>query len=90
MDIVITVCGNAAGEACPVWFGSPVTAHWGLPDPAHVVGDETTRRAAYRDAWDLLRKRVEAMLKLPTEQLAGSDACSTLQEIGQIGAEPHS
>ncbi|HJR13904.1 MAG TPA: arsenate reductase ArsC [Rhodanobacteraceae bacterium] len=89
MDIVITVCGNAAGEACPVWFGSPVTAHWGLPDPAHVVGDETTRRAAYRDAWELLRKRVEAMLKLPTDRLASSGARSALQEIGKIGAEPH-
>lgn len=85
MDFVITVCDNAAGETCPVWFGSPVTAHWGVPDPARVAGDESTRRAAYRGAWELLRKRIDAMLALPDERLAGSRARIALQEIGRIG-----
>lgn len=88
MDFVITVCDNAAGEACPVWFGSPVTAHWGVPDPAHVVGDETMRRTAYRKAWLLLRKRVELFLALPAERLASLDSRRALQEIGRVGAEP--
>ncbi|MES2404349.1 MAG: arsenate reductase ArsC [Pseudomonadota bacterium] len=88
MDFVITVCDDAAGEACPVWFGSPVTAHWGVADPARVVGDESTRRAAYRDAWGILRKRIEAMLALPASRLAGAEARHALQEIGLIGSEP--
>ncbi len=88
MDFVITVCDNAAGETCPVWFGSPVTAHWGVTDPARVVGDEAGRRAAYRDAWELLRKRIEALLALPASQLAGPGIRHALQEIGRMGAEP--
>ena len=89
MDFVITVCDNAAGEACPAWLGSPVTAHWGVPDPASVVGDESTRRAAYRDAWELLRKRIEAMKALPDDRLVGPEALGALQEIGRVDAEPH-
>jgi protein-tyrosine-phosphatase len=88
MDFVITVCDNAVGETCPVWFGSPVTAHWAVPDPAIVAGDESQRRAAYRDAAELLRKRVEAMVALPDEQLAGPKARDSLQEIGRMGMEP--
>lgn len=88
MNFVITVCDNAAGEPCPVWFGSPVTAHWGVPDPAHVVGDEVTRRAAYRQAWLLLRKRIDLFLALPAERLASLDGRRALQEIGRVGAEP--
>jgi len=89
MDFVITVCDNAAGETCPVWFGSPVTAHWGVPDPAFVAGDESRRRAAYREAAELLRKRIEAMVALPDEQLAGPKARDFLQEIGRMGTESH-
>ncbi|HEX5953870.1 MAG TPA: arsenate reductase ArsC, partial [Rhodanobacteraceae bacterium] len=73
----------------PVWFGSPVTAHWGVPDPAIVAGDESQRRAAYHDAADLLRKRVEAMVALPDARLAGPKARDFLQEIGRMGTEPH-
>lgn len=87
MDAVITVCDNAAGETCPAWLGSPGMAHWGVPDPAHVVGDESTRRAAYRNAWNLLRKRIEALVKVPNDQLAGPQASAVLQEIGRMGAE---
>lgn len=88
MDFVITVCDNVSDEACPVWFGSPVTAHWGVPDPARVVGNESTRRAAYHNAWELLHKRVEAMLKLPTDHLAGPGIRRALQEIGRMDAGP--
>ncbi|HKT42181.1 MAG TPA: arsenate reductase ArsC [Rhodanobacteraceae bacterium] len=89
MDFVITVCDNAAGEACPAWPGAPVTAHWGVPDPASVVGNESIRRAAYRDAWELLRERIEAMKALPADRLVGPEARRALQEIGRVGAEPH-
>jgi protein-tyrosine-phosphatase len=88
MDFVITVCDNAAGETCPVWFGSPVTAHWGVPDPALVAGDESQRRAAYRDAAELLRKRIETMVALPDARLAGPEARDFLPGIGRVGTEP--
>jgi|SRR5690348_3986543 len=89
MDFVVTVCDNAAGETCPAWFGSPVRAHWGVPDPAHVAGDESIRRAAYHDAWERLRERIEAMMALPSDVLAGPGARHALQEIGRMGAAPH-
>ena len=89
MDFVITVCDNAAGETCPVWFGSPVMVHWGVPVPAYVAGDESIRRAAYHDAWQLLRERIEAMMGLPSDVLAGPEARHALQEIGRMDAEPH-
>jgi protein-tyrosine-phosphatase len=88
MDFVITVCDNAAGETCPVWFGSPVMAHWGVPDPAHVTGDESQRCAAYRNAAELLRKRIEAMVARPDERLAGPEVRDALQAIGRMGTEP--
>ena len=69
IDIVITVCDNAAGETCPVWNGSPVTAHWGIPDPAQAVGEEL--EAAFDIAYDRLRTRIEMMLEVP---LANFDA----------------
>ncbi len=61
-DLVITVCDNAAGETCPVWNGSPVTLHWGLPDPA-AFEDEEERRAAFDFAYDELRSRIESFLQ---------------------------
>jgi arsenate reductase len=67
-DFVITVCDKAR-EACPYFPGHPVLAHWGMPDPAEVVGEEQKRRAAFRDAFTLLRRRVELMLALPLETL---------------------
>lgn len=87
MDFVITVCDNAAGETCPAWFGSPVTAHWGVHDPARVVGDEATQRAAYRKAWLLLRKRIDLFLALPPERLASLAGRRALQEIGRAADE---
>jgi arsenate reductase len=79
IDIVITVCDNAAGESCPLWPGSPVTVHWGIPDPA-CFDDEAARRAAFDLAYVRLRRRVEEMLAL-SPSLSSSDFCNALQKI---------
>lgn len=63
MDFVVTVCDNAAGEACPVWPGRPASAHWGLEDPAAVEGSEEDKRKAFRDTAGILRRRIERFLK---------------------------
>jgi arsenate reductase len=84
MDIVITVCDNAAGEACPAWLGSPITAHWGVDDPAAVEGDEDTRRHAYMKAFAELRRRVELLVALPVEKL---DRLVAQQKIRDIPAQ---
>lgn len=83
MDIVITVCDNAAGEVCPVWPGHPVNAHWGVPDPAVVEGDEDTRRRAYLEAWTMLRRRIELMLALPVDKLERLALQDALRGIGR-------
>ena len=62
IDIVITVCDNAAGESCPVWPGRPLTAHWGVDDPARVQGSDEEKRAAFREAAQALRRRIETLL----------------------------
>ncbi len=64
IDLAVTVCGNAAGEACPVFPGSPLRAHWGLPDPADVTGSEAEVDAAFEETWRLLEMRVRAFLAL--------------------------
>lgn len=87
MDIVITVCDNAAGEACPVWLGHPALAHWGVADPVATAGDEATRRHAYTAAFATLRRRIELLLSLPLESLDQLAAQTKLQEIGKVGAE---
>lgn len=87
MDIIITVCDNAAGEACPVWLGHPATAHWGVPDPAAVVGDEDERRRAYMAAFATLRRRVELLLALPLDKLDRLAVQSRLAEIGGVEAQ---
>jgi arsenate reductase len=83
MDFVITVCDNAAGEVCPIWPGQPIAAHWGVPDPAAVTGSEAVRRAAFRDAFVLLRRRVELLLALPAEKLSGLAAKTALRHIAE-------
>jgi arsenate reductase len=85
MDIVITVCDNAAGEVCPVWPGHPVNAHWGVPDPVAVEGDEDTRRHAYLTAWSMLRRRIELMLALPVDKLERMALQDALRGIGREG-----
>ncbi len=81
VDLVITVCDNAAGESCPVWRGSPVTVHWGIPDPAIDTDDRALIDAAFDHAYARLRSRVEAMLALPVETMAATDLSVALQQV---------
>ena len=85
MDIVITVCGNAAGETCPVWPGHPLTAHWGVDDPAAVTGSEERRRDAFMDAMKVLRHRIDLLLSLRPEALDRLAMQAQRQAIGQQG-----
>jgi len=82
MDFVFTVCDDAAGEACPVWPGQPITAHWGVPDPAAVVGSEIERRAAFRAAFAALENRIRLFLSLPFDSL---DRMALQQRLDAIG-----
>ena len=83
LDFVITVCDNAAGEVCPFWPGQPVTAHWGFPDPAAVVGTEEEKRAAFAQTLRQIRRRVELFLSLPIETVARRAREKKLRAIGQ-------
>ena len=82
MDFIFTVCDSAAGEVCPVWPGHPVTAHWGMPDPAAVRGTEEEKRLAFRDAAVTLKRRIDLMLSLPLSTL---DSMATKRELRDIG-----
>lgn len=81
LDAVITVCDRAAGESCPIWPGHPVTAHWGVDDPAAAAGDEETRRRAFARAADALERRIRALLRLPLETLDAETLRTRLREI---------
>jgi arsenate reductase len=83
IDFIITVCDNAAGEACPIWPGKPVTAHWGVDDPAAVEGSDAAKRAAFREAAVILRRRIELLTSLPDSKLDGLAASNGLREIGK-------
>lgn len=82
-DFIFTVCDNAAGEVCPLWPGSPVSAHWGLPDPAAVTGTEEQQVKAFRDTAMMLRRRIELLLSLPLHRLDAMSLQSELRKIGQ-------
>ncbi len=82
-DFIFTVCDNAAGEACPIWPGKPATAHWGIPDPAHVDGVEE-RRAAFKRAADQLARRIQLFMSLPIAKLDKLTLKEKLAEIGRI------
>ncbi len=84
MDIVITVCDNAAGESCPVWPGHPATAHWGIEDPAAVEGSEEEREAAFATAFRYLKNRVTLLLSLPMASLDKMSLNTSLRSIGSI------
>jgi len=86
MDVVITVCDNAAGESCPLWLGHPALAHWGVPDPVSATGDDNARRRAYTAAFATLRLRIELLLSLPLQSLDRLAAQTKLREIGTINA----
>ena len=82
MDFVFTVCDQAAAETCPVWPGQPMTAHWGIPDPAAVHGTDQEQRRAFRDAFVSLRRRIELFACLPLDKLRGLALQERLAEIG--------
>jgi len=84
VDLAITVCGNAAGEACPVFMGAPLKAHWGLPDPADVEGDDAAIDAAFEQTWNWLEMRVDALLAVPFETMERADLMRELGRIGQM------
>ncbi len=83
LDFVFTVCDNAAGEVCPVWPGQPMTAHWGLEDPAAIEGSDETKREVFRKVAMMLRRRIELFLSLPLEKLDAMSLQRRLREIGK-------
>jgi protein-tyrosine-phosphatase len=82
LDFVFTVCDNAAGEVCPVWPGRPMTAHWGVPDPAAVQGTPIERRRAFEEAFRVLERRVSLFISLP---IASLDRLSLRERVREIG-----
>ena len=84
MDIVITVCDNAAGESCPIWPGAPVQAHWGIPDPADHGETPEERRAAFAETYRLLELRIRALMALPFEEMNAKDLKTALNTIGSL------
>jgi len=82
LDFVFTVCDNAAGEACPFWPGQPMTAHWGIPDPAAAQGSEAEIAAAFNDAYRMLERRIELFLALPIDKLDNMVLTRRLKDIG--------
>jgi arsenate reductase len=84
MDVVFTVCDSAAGEACPVWPGQPMTAHWGIEDPAAAIGTEVERETAFVTALRYLRNRVSAFAALPIASLDRLSLANRLRDIGQM------
>jgi len=83
LDFVFTVCDNAAGEVCPIWPGQPMTAHWGLPDPAAAEGNESERRLAFADTLRMLRNRIGVFVNLPIKSLDKLSLQNRLREIGR-------
>ena len=83
MDYVLTVCDQAAGEQCPFWPGQPMSAHWGIPDPAAVEGTDEEKRHAFMEAATVLRKRIELFTALPTASLDRMSLKSQLDRIGK-------
>ena len=86
LDFVFTVCDNAAGEACPLWPGQPVTAHWGIQDPAAVTGTDEKKRQAFQLAFGQLRDRIDKLLALRMEMLERTTLERSVREIGMSGA----
>jgi protein-tyrosine-phosphatase len=84
LDLVLTVCDNAAGETCPLWPGRPIAAHWGVSDPAAVQGSDDAKARAFIDAALVLKHRIELLLALPLPSL---DAISLRHEIRRIGQQ---
>lgn len=87
LDFVFTVCDNAAGEVCPIWPGQPMTAHWGVPDPAAVEGNEDQKRKAFWDAFQTLEARIKLFAGLPIDKLEKIKLKEKLAAIGKTGAQ---
>lgn len=85
MDIVITVCGNAANETCPIWPGAPLSAHWGYEDPG-TEGDDAERRASFRKVYGQIKRRIERLVALPLDSL---DIAVLRAELKTIGETPN-
>jgi arsenate reductase len=86
LDFVFTVCDNAAGEACPFWPGQPMTAHWGVPDPADAKGNPAEVALAFKDAYRMLNQRIGIFTSLPLRSLDQLSLQNKLNEIGRTGA----
>jgi arsenate reductase len=84
-DFIFTVCDSAAAETCPVWPGHPMSAHWGIPDPAAVEGEDEAKRKAFRDAFVRLQRRISLLINLPLHSL---DKLSLQKRLSEIGKEP--
>ena len=84
LDFVFTVCDNAANEVCPAWPGQPMTAHWGIPDPAAVEGSPATVEAAFREALMVMQRRIELFANLPVKSLDRMSLKKRLDEIGAV------
>lgn len=84
MNFVLTVCDKAAGEVCPVWPGQPMSAHWGVPDPAEITGTEEAVKKAFSDAFMVLSRRIALMVNLPLEKL---DRLALQKELVDIGRQ---
>lgn len=82
-DLIFTVCDSAAAESCPVWPGRPVSAHWGIPDPAAVEGSDAEKAAAFLDAFRMLKRRIDLLLALPLDSLEEISLREELQAIGR-------
>ena len=88
MDFVFTVCDNAAEEVCPVWPGQPMTAHWGVPDPAAAVGTEAVKRAAFAETVKLMTNRISVFVNLPLDSLDRLTLQKRMREIGARDGAP--
>ena len=87
LDFVFTVCDDAVNEACPIWPGQPMTAHWGLPDPAKAQGTEAEKAFAFDDCFRMLNQRISIFVSLPLEQLSKLSLQKHLDEIGKMRRE---
>jgi arsenate reductase len=89
MDFVFTVCDNAAGESCPIWPGQPMTAHWGIEDPAAVEGTDLEKQAAFVTAFRYLRNRIDSFVSLPLRSIDKLSLGTRLREIGRAEGATH-
>lgn len=86
MDIIITVCDNAAGEACPVWLGHPATAHWGFPDPSNTEGGDEAKREAFHQVFMAIKQHIELLIALPLSALEPRDLAIELERVHRNAA----